>query len=94
MIMARKSDADILTTACICRINSMERNTRGILRNKIAGPVKRKAVKGYLVHRSANLVTVIITSEELHNPGDTCSGLMLEHAVIKHQGCACVPLHA
>ena len=31
----------------------MERLTRSILRNKIAGPIKRKAVKGYLVHRSA-----------------------------------------
>ena len=30
----------------------MERLTRSILRNKIAGPIKRKAVKGYLVHRS------------------------------------------
>ena len=29
----------------------MERVTRSILRNKVAGPVKRKAVKGYLVHR-------------------------------------------
>lgn len=29
----------------------MERLRRSILRNKIADPIKRKAVKGYLVHR-------------------------------------------
>ena len=33
----------------------MERLTRSILRNKTAGPIKRKAVKGYLVHRSEPL---------------------------------------
>ena len=30
----------------------MDRMTRGILRNKIASPVKRQAVKGYLIYRS------------------------------------------
>ena len=31
----------------------MESMTRSILRNKVAGPMKRRAVKGYLVHRCA-----------------------------------------
>ena len=33
----------------------MERMTRSILRNKVAGPMNRRAVKGYLVHRCAIL---------------------------------------
>ena len=34
----------------------MDRMTRGILRNKIASPVKRKAVKGYLIYRFDTLL--------------------------------------
>ena len=34
----------------------MDRMTRGILRNKIASPVKRQAVKGYLIHRFDTLL--------------------------------------
>ena len=36
----------------------MDRMTRSILRNKAPGPVKRQAVKGYLVHRSGEQLSL------------------------------------
>ena len=38
----------------------MDRMTRGILRNKIASPVKRQAVKGYLIHRSDTCLPTLL----------------------------------